>query len=147
MNKEEIEKAAEKIYNAFPYDEAGVKPLWQLGGNSEMQYRARGVARDILTNPTPSKSVEEIVEELESLTGEDYQTDYYPVSPDWLRTTLTTYTTARETAMEQRVGMLRQWLNEDRITDAGRVVSNEQLLYWLTGDDRYLPNQEKQWKK
>lgn len=30
-----------------------------------------------------------------------------------------------------RVGMLRQWLNEDRIKDADRFVTNEDILEWL----------------
>ncbi len=31
-----------------------------------------------------------------------------------------------------RVGMLRQWLNEDRITDPKKMVTNEQLERWLS---------------
>ena len=31
-----------------------------------------------------------------------------------------------------RVGQLRQWLNEDRITDPDRMVTNEQILTWLS---------------
>lgn len=37
-----------------------------------------------------NKLIEDAVAELETLTGDDYQTEYYPVSPDWLRTKLTT---------------------------------------------------------
>lgn len=29
------------------------------------------------------------------------------------------------------IGTLRQWLNEDRITDPERMVTNEQLEHWL----------------
>ena len=29
------------------------------------------------------------------------------------------------------VGMLRQWLNEDRIDDLNKMVTNEDLLDWL----------------
>ena len=32
-----------------------------------------------------------IVEQLETLEGNDYQTDYYPVSKDWLTQALATY--------------------------------------------------------
>ena len=32
----------------------------------------------------------------------------------------------------QNVGMLRQWLNEDRITDPKKMVTNEMLLSWLS---------------
>ncbi len=34
----------------------------------------------------------------------------------------------------RNVGMLRQWLNEDRITDPKRMVTNEDLLTWLNLD-------------
>lgn len=30
-----------------------------------------------------------------------------------------------------RIGMLRQWLNEDRITDPKKMVTNEDLKHWL----------------
>lgn len=30
-----------------------------------------------------------------------------------------------------RIGMLRQWLNEDRIMEGKRFVTNEDLLHWL----------------
>lgn len=33
--------------------------------------------------------------------------------------------------LETRIGMLRQWLNEDRIKDAERFVTNEQIRHWL----------------
>ena len=34
----------------------------------------------------------------------------------------------------ERISLLRQWLNEDRITDPKKMVTNEQILMWL-GDD------------
>ena len=33
--------------------------------------------------------------------------------------------------MNMNVGMLRQWLNEDRIKDADKFVTNEELEHWL----------------
>ena len=39
-----------------------------------------------------------------------------------------------ENKIAKRVGMLRQWLNEERITDPQKMVTNEDLLYWLTPD-------------
>jgi len=35
---------------------------------------------------------------------------------------------------ETRVGMLRQWLNDDRITDSSRMVTNEDIMVWLKND-------------
>lgn len=36
-----------------------------------------------------------------------------------------------EEEMKKRVGLLRQWLNEDRITDTGRMVDNWQIERFL----------------
>jgi len=33
--------------------------------------------------------------------------------------------------IEIRIGMLRQWLNEDRIDDPNKMVTNEQIKRWL----------------
>lgn len=33
--------------------------------------------------------------------------------------------------LKQNIGLLRQWLNEDRITDPNKFVTNEELLHWL----------------
>lgn len=33
--------------------------------------------------------------------------------------------------MNTRIGMLRQWLNEDRITDSKKMVTNEDIEDWL----------------
>lgn len=32
---------------------------------------------------------------------------------------------------EQNIGQLRQWLNEDRITDLNKMVTNEEIKIWL----------------
>lgn len=44
IDKAVIEKAAEAIYNAFPYDGIGEKPAWVIGGNSLKQDEARKYA-------------------------------------------------------------------------------------------------------
>lgn len=31
----------------------------------------------------------------------------------------------------ENIGMLRQWLNEDRITDTKRLVSNDDIKHWI----------------
>lgn len=33
--------------------------------------------------------------------------------------------------LEKNIGALRQWLNEDRITDPSKMVTNEEILSWL----------------
>lgn len=34
-------------------------------------------------------------------------------------------------SLEQAVGFLRQWLNEDRISDPARMVTSEEIMHWL----------------
>lgn len=34
-------------------------------------------------------------------------------------------------SLKIRVGMLRQWLNEDRIDDTNKMVDNEDIEHWL----------------
>lgn len=38
---------------------------------------------------------------------------------------------AERERLVEKVGFLRQWLNEDRITDPNKMVTNEELLEWL----------------
>ena len=33
--------------------------------------------------------------------------------------------------VKKKVGLMRQWLNEDRITDNNKMVTSEELLHWL----------------
>lgn len=40
------------------------------------------------------------------------------------------------------VGPLRRWLNEDRIKDPQRMVSNEDLLHWLTPPTQATPKEK-----
>ena len=34
-----------------------------------------------------------------------------------------------------KIPMLRQWLNEDKITDVNKMVTNKQIRYWLIGEE------------
>lgn len=38
----------------------------------------------------------------------------------------------------KNVGMLRQWLNEDHITEPGKMVTNEQILMWLSPEEKEI---------
>jgi len=38
--------------------------------------------------------------------------------------------------VKQNMGLMRQWLNEDRITDGQKMVSNEELEAWLLTAER-----------
>lgn len=55
---------------------------------------------------------------------------------DFIEIELRTLLAQKDAEMLQRVGMLRQWLNEDRITDTKRMVTNAELLVWLTPPDQ-----------
>ena len=45
--------------------------------------------------------------------------------------------------LELRIGFLRQWLNEDRITD-GKLVTNEEIKHWLGYDKQAIKAHIKQ---
>lgn len=34
--------------------------------------------------------------------------------------------------LQENIGLLRQWLNENRITEVSKMVTSEDLKYWLT---------------
>lgn len=36
--------------------------------------------------------------------------------------------------LRRKVGFMRQWLNEDRITDPKKMVTTEELLHWLSNN-------------
>jgi hypothetical protein len=40
--------------------------------------------------------------------------------------------------LDKNIGMLRQWLNEDRITDPEKMVTNAQIAHWFS----LIPNPE-----
>ena len=44
---------------------------------------------------------------------------------------------------ELAIGMLRQWLNEERITDSKKMVTNEEIKHWLEIEDEFLIKKEK----
>lgn len=43
--------------------------------------------------------------------------------------------------IKTNIGLLRQWLNEDRITDLKKIVSNEDLERWLLKNLINLPKE------
>lgn len=40
------------------------------------------------------------------------------------------------TTTRVRIGMLRQWLNEDRIVNPKMMITNEDIIFWLTGEKK-----------
>lgn len=82
---------------------------------------------------------------ISSLEEDSYESLYIDVKDveRCFRTLLTEQATQQAGELQRRVGMLRQWLNEDRIADARNFVSNNELMFWLTGDESYLPPQPK----
>ncbi len=45
------------------------------------------------------------------------------------------------------ISQLRQWLNEDRITDPKKMVTNEELEHWLKGIREDIGEWEEEWDK
>jgi len=41
----------------------------------------------------------------------------------------------REAELNKRIGFLRQWLNEDRITDPDKMVTNAEIMNWLSQEE------------
>ena len=54
---------------------------------------------------------------------------------DFLATSMQRAYEAGRTDTLAKIPMLRQWLNEDKITDVNRMVTNEQIRYWLIGEE------------
>jgi len=44
----------------------------------------------------------------------------------------------------RNISMLRQWLNEDRITDPEKMVTNEDIKFWL-GNEKCTCKMDEQW--
>ena len=55
----------------------------------------------------------------------------YTQSQEEVESFIHTLLTQREKKLRERIGMLRQWLNEDRIKDAKYFVTNESIERWL----------------
>ena len=88
--------------------------------------------------PMNKQWIEDIVREFREHFGKDprYEGVVYAQMSGWLRTVFTTaYNRGREDALKDikgHTGFLRQWLNEDRITDPEKMVTNEDIESWLT---------------
>ena len=55
----------------------------------------------------------------------------YTQSQEEVESFIHTLLAQREKKLRERIGMLRQWLNEDRIKDAKYFVTNESIERWL----------------
>jgi hypothetical protein len=51
---------------------------------------------------------------------------------DFIRSLLTHQREEMIAQLKQDIGMLRQWLNEDRITDSNRMVTNKEIAMWIS---------------
>lgn len=63
--------------------------------------------------------------------GMDDIRDSIRKTEDFVERLLTSATIKAKEQQKKNIGMMRQWLNEDRITDVKKMVSNEDLAYWL----------------
>lgn len=84
---------------------------------------------NVVTNTTKPHSNDEVIEQLFGKPCDEYE-------PGCATCEVYRILAQKDAEMLQRVGMLRQWLNEDRITDTKRMVTNAELLVWLTPPDQ-----------
>lgn len=89
--------------------------------------------------PSPETRVEELFQEF----SHDGKTLH--MGGEWLKKFKVAITTLSASEYERglkngldpvRVGMLRQWINEDRIINNSRqtLITNEDIVFWLTPD-------------
>ena len=79
--------------------------------------------------------VVEVAQRIVDLTGYGQALHVNDILPDLKELFSQAIQAAKEeerTSHRVRVGMLRQWLNEDRITDTSKMVTNEDIEYWLS---------------
>ncbi len=43
-----------------------------------------------------------------------------------------------------RISFLRQYINEDCVGDDGKAITNSMILFWLTGEKKYLKEDEEE---
>lgn len=58
------------------------------------------------------------------------------VSPGMVKAFIRQVEKEAEKRVKANIGLLRQWLNEDRITDLNKMVTNEQLERWLLSSSK-----------
>ena len=71
----------------------------------------------------PSHSIEEKIGEWQIITGTELTLEQFQA--------LRALIQSQREELVQNVGFLRQWLNEDRITDPNKMITNEDILRWL----------------
>lgn len=64
---------------------------------------------------------------------EDYDNnDFDPdLMVSFIKNTITAEVESAESRRDKNIGMLRQWLNEDRIDDPKKMVTNKDIKYWF----------------
>jgi hypothetical protein len=90
------------------------------------------------------KSNEEIIEELQTLEGGDYQTDYYPVSVEWLENILVLKDQAHKAEVEEAVRNIVHRAFEGGITFRQARDLNEVLVEYGINLTTPLPESDKQ---
>jgi hypothetical protein len=61
-------------------------------------------------------------------TGEDWT---FEQAVNEIKQFILSHDARRDDELRKNIGMLRQWLNEDRITDSNKLVTNEDIASWL----------------
>ena len=86
-------------------------------------------------NPSTPEPMEEWVEKFRKECGELWEyhsvTGAYTQAQEEVEQFISTLLSQQRQEIRERIGMLRQWLNEDRIKDGKYFVTNEQIERWL----------------
>jgi len=109
-----------------------VEAFWKMLASNQFVKSTNSVTDKVEEHPPAIVDMEAIV----AIHGEF---DKYAID-EWL----TTYGEAQKAEAYANVGALRQWINEDRIISnpTRQLVTNEDILFWLTGEEKYLPHKD-----
>lgn len=117
----------DKLFTPVEAKEEWICPCGKLAPKFELCSKECEKKYSIKENPTPQLDNQEKIKEiLEHWIGTGKNQARYALQEygDYIR-----QQTLEE--LKPKIGMLRQWLNEDRITDVNKMVDNEQIEKWL----------------
>ncbi len=83
------------------------------------------------------KKLDKLIESFDDWSEDTEGNEHYCPNHDWKKVKLLFLKTRQEAREEERfkiydrVGFLRQWLNEDRITDPKKTVTTKDIIHWL----------------
>ena len=119
------------------------RDLRALKENTEAINNARKIYEEDTPTPNDKQSMESRFDELFAgqlaLANDFFQVSYeklhlIPSVKQFIKSEITLALAKHDAELQQRIGMFRQWLNEDRITEPSKMVTNEEIKKWLSPD-------------